>query len=157
MIRASALTPAAFAAFGQVLQGSGANTERAPFAARVRNGRPHAQLNITYLRVRPESGSVTIAALERHPHSNQTFVPLNGTRQLVVVCSSGRDGMPDLASLRAFVAGGGQAINYDANVWHAPRTAVCEPGEFIMFRWDDGSEDDTEWTQLSTPVTVTFA
>ena len=154
MIRALPLTAEAFAPFGQVLQGTGLATERKPFASRMHNARPDARPNMTYMRVVPESGPLRIAALERHPHSNQTFVPLNGTRQLIVVCGSDDRGAPDLETLRAFAAAGSQAINYDANVWHAPRIALSAPGEFIMFRWDDGSASDTEWLDLPSPILV---
>jgi ureidoglycolate hydrolase len=52
------------------------------------------------------------------------------------------------------LAGGGQAVNYDANVWHAPRTALSAPGEFVMFRWDDGTELDTETLALEQAIVV---
>jgi ureidoglycolate lyase len=146
------LTSEAFAPYGQVLQGSGAATERKPFASRMHNARPLAQPNMTYMRIAPEGRSVRIAVLERHPYSNQTFVPLNGTRQLVVVCPSLPDGRPQVDALHAFVAQGSQAVNYDANVWHAPRMALNAPGEFVMFRWDDGSALDTEMLELAVPV-----
>jgi ureidoglycolate lyase len=148
------LTAEAFAPYGQVLEGSGVATERKPFAARMHNGRPQAQPNMTYMRIAPEGRTVRIAVLERHPHSNQTFVPLGGTRQLVAVCPSAPDGKPLLAALAVFVTGGSQAINYDANVWHAPRMALNAPGEFVMFRWDDGSALDTELFELSAPIDV---
>ena len=31
---------------------------------------------------------------------------------------------------------------------------IGAPGEFVMFRWDDGSEDDTELRVPETPITV---
>ena len=37
---------------------------------------------------------------------------------------------------------------------HAPRTAIALPGEFIMFRWDDGSAVDTEKRPLQIPIEV---
>lgn len=153
-IRAERLTAEAFAPFGQVLQGTGAGAQRKPFASRMRNDRPAAQPNMTWMRVVPVAGSVRIDALERHPHSNQTFVPMNGTRHLVAVCPSAPDGSPLPSQLRIFVADGSQAVNYDADVWHAPRTALCAPGEFVMFRWDDGSALDTELRALEVPIVV---
>jgi ureidoglycolate lyase len=154
IVQAQPLTAQAFAPFGQVLAGTGPATERKAFAARMHNGRPGAQPNMTYMKVAPEAGALTIRELERHPHSNQAFVPLNGTRQLIAVCPSGPDGQPLLAELQVFVSAGGQAINYDANVWHAPRMALTAPGEFVMFRWDDGSAGDTELVALESPVAV---
>lgn len=153
-IVAEPLTAQAFAPFGQVLAGSGAGPERHPYAARMHNGRAQAQPNLTWMRVAPQPSPVTVTALERHPQSNQAFVPMNGTRQLVVVCPSAADGQPLLSQARAFVASGSQGINYDANVWHAPRVALCAPGEFAMFRWDDGGAQDTELVELAVPFVV---
>ncbi len=153
-VRAQPLTAQAFAPFGQVLAGTGAATERRPFAARMHNGRAGARPNMTYMKVAPQPAVASITELERHPHSNQAFVPLKGTRALIAVCPSGTEGQPLLAQLQVFVADGGQGVNYDANVWHAPRTALCEPGEFVMFRWDDGSVADTEVLKLEQPLAV---
>ena len=157
VIRPAPLTPDAFAPFGQVLQGTGAATERTAFASRKHNARPHAQPNMTYMKVAPATGPVRIDVLERHVHSNQTFIPLDGTRHLVAVCPSTAAGLPVVADLRVFVAEGNQAVNYDANVWHAPRTALSAPGEFVMFRWDDGTDLDTENLVLERAVTVDLA
>ncbi len=154
MIKSSPLTAEAFAAFGQLLQGSGAQTERQGFAARMESVRPDARPNMTYMKLIPATGSIRIEALERHPCSNQTFIPLTGTRHLVAVCPSAANGAPLIPQLKVFVAGGSQAVNYDADVWHAPRMALSAPGEFIMFRWDDGSDRDTELIQLETAVEV---
>jgi ureidoglycolate lyase len=152
---AEPLTAQAFAPFGQVIAGTGDGAERRPFLARMHNGRGQAQPNLTWMRIAPQPLPVTVAALERHPHSNQSFVPMNGTRQLVVVCPSGAGGEPLLPQARAFVASGSQGVNYDANVWHAPRVALCAPGEFAMFRWDDGGGEDTELIALQVPFLVT--
>lgn len=154
MIEAVPLTAEAFAPFGQVLQGSGAATERQGFAATMENGRTNARPNMTYMKLLPERGSVRITALERHPFSNQTFIPLNGTRHLVAVCPSTPEGAPVIAAMQVFIAEGSQAVNYNPNVWHAPRMALSAPGKFIMFRWDDGSDSDTEVMQLETALKV---
>jgi ureidoglycolate lyase len=154
VIVARPLTAEAFARYGQVLQGTGPETERKEFASRMQNGRPHARPNMTYMKVRPAAAPVLVRAVERHPFSNQTFVPLNGTQHLVAVCPSAPDGSPLVGQLEVFLASGSQAVNYDANVWHAPRTALGMPGEFVMFRWDDGGPLDTELVPLAAPVVV---
>lgn len=154
-IAAEPLTAQAFAPFGQVIAGTGDGPGRRPFLARMHNGRAQAQPNLTWMRIAPQPLPVTVTALERHPHSNQSFVPMNGTRQLVVVCPSDAHGDPLPSQARAFVASGSQGVNYDANVWHAPRVALCAPGEFAMFRWDDGGGEDTELVELPMPFLVT--
>ena len=148
------LTPDSFSSFGQVIMGSDKAPERTAFAARIENHRAKAKLNLTYLHIDPVKGPVSIEAMERHPYSNQVFVPLNGTRHLIVVCPSAKDGGPDISALKAFTADGSQTVNYYADVWHAPRTAIGGAGEFIMLRWDDGSAGDEELRPLGTTIRI---
>lgn len=154
MITAQPLTNDAFAPFGQLLQGSGAPTERRGFAALIENLRPDAMPNMTYMKLLPERTPIRVEALERHCFSNQTFIPLNGTRHLVAVCPSTPDGAPVISALQIFIAGGSQAVNYNKGVWHAPRMALSAPGEFVMFRFDNGGTRDTDLIQLDEAVEV---
>jgi ureidoglycolate lyase len=86
---------------------------------------------------------VLVDKLERHPHSAQTFIPLSPLRFLVVVCHSKADGSPDLDTLKAFVASGGQGVSYARNVWHHCLT-VFDPGAkfaVIMNMANQGDDD----------------
>ena len=154
IVKARPLVAEAFVPFGQVLMGHGTAPERHPYAARVENLRTDAKANITFMRVAPAAVPVRIVELERHPHSHQMFVPLNGTRHLVAVCPATDDGGPDLSRLAVFTAEGSQAVNYNAGVWHAPRTVLGGPGEFVMMRWDDGSAADTDLRPLDVEIEV---
>jgi ureidoglycolate lyase len=154
IIKAEPLTSELFAPYGQVLMGVGEGSERHNFAADMENFRTGAKPNMTFMRVALSNLPARIETLEQHPHSNQVFIPLNGTNQLVAVCPSTSDGKPIVEKLSAFVSTGSQSINYNARVWHAPRMAISEPGEFIMFRWDDGGPEDTVHYSLDDPVTV---
>ncbi len=156
-INANPLKPESFSPFGQVIMGNGKTPERVAFAAKIENHRAEAKLNLTYLHINPVKGPVSIEAMERHPYSHQIFVPLNGTRHLVVVCPSTNDGEPILSELRAFAAEGSQTVNYYAGVWHAPRTAIGGAGEFIMLRWDDGTANDEELRLLGAAIEIKLA
>ncbi len=153
-LEAQPLTAQSFAPFGHVIAGSGSGPERHPYIAEVENTRPRARANITFMRIAVTDPPVLLGVLERHPHSHQMFVPLNGTCQLVVVCPSLPSGAPDHAAAVAFVAAGNQAVNYAANVWHAPRTAIAGTGEFVMMRWDTGDEEDTQYIDLDPGIEV---
>jgi len=148
------LSQEAFAPYGQVIMAAQGIPERMPWAANATNLRPEAQANITYMSLDPAQYPVTIQELERHPFSHQMFVPLEGTQQLVLVCPSLPDGTPDLLKISAFEATGGQSVNYDANIWHAPRTVLFRPGAFVMLRWDTGLAADTEVHHLGAPLVV---
>lgn len=153
-VKAVPLTAAAFRPYGQVLEASEAGEHRREYAANAFNSRAQARLNTVYMKATVASGTVPVKLLERHPFSNQMFVPMNGTRNLVCVCPSDADGNPILSELRAFVAGAGQAFNFDPMVWHAPKQPVGGPGELVMQRWDDGTADDTELRHLDIPIDV---
>lgn len=148
------LTQEAFAPYGQVLMAQDSAPERIEWAALVDNRRPEANANITYMSLEPESYPVRITMLERHPFSNQMFVPLNGTNYLVLICPSYQDGSPNFAASKAFHATGQQTVNYNVGIWHAPRLVLNDQGSFIMMRWDTKSAEDTEFLSLKAPFII---
>lgn len=156
-VKAKPLTADAFAPFGQVLMGYETGVERHEFAAAIENRRTQAKPNMTFIRGAVAPSPVCVKAMERHEYSNQTFVPLNGTRYLVAVCPSDAAGGPDLSAIQVFAAEGAQAVNFNAGVWHAPNTVLATPGEFIMLRFDDGGAEDTELRALDEPIEVDFS
>ncbi|PHH80961.1 hypothetical protein CDD80_5171 [Ophiocordyceps camponoti-rufipedis] len=104
---------------------------------------------------------LAIPALERHPFTTQTFIPISSaaTTYLVVVCpcqspQKGDDdgvrlprwrGMPDLRGLRAFVASASQAVTYAAGTWHAPMMALGSHGQrldFVVVQFASGVADE---------------
>lgn len=76
---------------------------------------------------------VDVTALERHPYTNQAFLPMgeeSRKKYLVVVAKNGEDDKPDISSLRAFVAAGNQGIVYKTAVWRE----CCSPALLKIFR-----------------------
>ena len=105
----------------------------------------------------PVAGSsVTITALERHPHSTQSFIPIRSGRWLVALAPTLSDGSPDMANVRAFLAGPEDAICIHRNVWHAGLTALDGPAEFAMMMWRADAGDDGIVHTLATPLTLTI-
>ncbi len=101
----------------------------------------------------PVTGStVTITALERHPHSTQSFLPIRAGRWLVVLAPTLPDGTPDMANVRAFLAGPEDAICIGRNVWHAGLTVLDGPAEFAMMMWRADAGDDGIVHELATPL-----
>ena len=98
--------------------------------------------------------AVTIAALERHPHSTQSFVPIRAGRWLVVLAPTLADGLPDMANVRSFMAGPEDAICIQRNVWHAGLTVLDGPAEFGMMMWRADAGDDGILHQLASPLTL---
>ena len=76
-----------------------------------------------------------LQVLERHPYTNQAFIPMGkgsgeglvdpGVAYLVTVAKNGKDGRPDLTTLRAFVATAAQGIVYNTAVWRTSFTLVA--------------------------------
>jgi ureidoglycolate hydrolase len=95
-----------------------------------------------------------LKVLERHPHSPQTFIPLDEGRYLVVACHSSAEDEPDLATLRAFIATSTQIVTFAQSVWHHPLTILDGPMEFaVAMTLVKGAEND-EFFQLTTPLSV---
>lgn len=151
------LTAEAFALFGQVIQAYG-DPDGAPRGTRVtsanqgtaRKFHKLAPLAASYPAELGGTGGISVfrcgpvdaqpgtrwevRRLERHPYTNQAFVPMSGAADapdqltdpgrgyLVVVAQNGQDDKPDLTTLRAFVANGGQGVVYDTGIWRKLRT-----------------------------------
>ncbi len=145
---AELLSPAAFAAFGDV-------AER-PIGVRRRylltsDDRATVAANFSFWissAAKVVSLPLRIVTLERHPYSAQTFVPLGRSRYLAVVCGAAADGQPDLATLRCFIAGPQQSVTFARNVWHHPSTVLDETMEFAVAMGVTGRNDDDVFVDI---------
>ncbi len=152
---AKPLIAAAFEPYGEVIDlGQGDPGTRDSFAAAMDNRRPDARLNVSVSRAHETPVPLLVKWMERHPHSGQTFVPIELSRYLMLVAPSDNEGQPRMDRLEAFVAGPGQGINYRAGVWHHPFTALDRPSECLVLRFDDGSDEDTEWFEVADGPTI---
>jgi ureidoglycolate lyase len=152
-ITAEPLTAEAFAPFGEVFTRP-ADPGRLDPRLLLENGRPGARPMVTLIRVAPKQVPLEVTMLERHPHSSQTFVPVQVARYLVIVAPKQPGGGPDLAQVRAFIVAGNQGVNYHRDTWHHGLTVLDKEGEFAVFMWNDGSDEDTEFLPLSESFVV---
>ncbi len=153
-LKVELLTPAAFAAFGAVISADAARkvfainqgtTQR--FHALARVELDGGQAAISLARAQPFALPLTISMLERHPLGSQAFVPLNGTRWVIVVAES-----PN-STPRAFLADRGQGVQYHRGTWHHPLIALDQGGDFLVVdRVGDG--DNCEEVQLAQQWTI---
>ncbi|WDD93825.1 ureidoglycolate lyase [Burkholderia sp. FERM BP-3421] len=138
-----ALTPEAFAPFGDVIQTEGAKqipinlgtTIRFHDLAKVDAADAGGRTLVNLFRGQPRALPFEVRMLERHPLGSQAFVPLNDKPYLVVVAPAGD---LDPARIRAFVTQGWQGVNYAKGVWHHPLIALGEVSDFIVV--DRGGE-----------------
>lgn len=103
-----------------------------------------------------DTKAIAITFLERHPHSTQTFVPLKVGRWIVLLAPTLADGTPDLANVRAYLAGPEDAVCINRNVWHAGLTVLDRPAEVGMMMWRSaaGPADDGIVFELKTPIVL---
>lgn len=147
IVTARAIDNDSFAPYGQLLDVPPI-PGRYDFSAELHNGRTDAAPNLLLARTDVTPLPLDIEAMERHPHSSQTFFPLQAARYLVMVCPAAADGSPDLERLDAFIIGGAQGINYNPGTWHHPLTALDSAASFAALVWENGSAADTEWYTL---------
>ncbi|WP_296578211.1 ureidoglycolate lyase [Xanthobacter sp.] len=156
------LTAEAFRPFGQVLVADATYTvnlghaDRTDLLANLAHRETTPQLCLSHFDVRPMALPATITELEAHPYTAQVFLPITESRPVVVVALAGADGRPDPETLAAFLGAPGQAILYDAGVWHAGLTTASDPGHFLMAMWR-GSRPDTLVEPLFRPLVVDLA
>ncbi|KAG6898158.1 hypothetical protein C0992_004145 [Termitomyces sp. T32_za158] len=151
------LTPEGFASFGKVIQGytdphgvpkgikvtlanagSAYKFHKLSLIESSYSSEAGASSAISLYRCQPcqdiTSGCLELKVLERHPFTNQAFIPMGsgtgegikdpGLKYLVVVAHNGVDDRPDLGTLRAFVASAAQGVVYNTAIWHQPMTVL---------------------------------
>jgi len=120
-----------------------------------------ATLGLSVYRCQPVQatmgGFLDVTVLERHPYTTQAFVPMGGGGQegdevlkdpgntyLVVVAKNGADDQPDMSTLRAFMASGGQGIMYKEGQWHQPMTVLGKYMDFTCVETQIGNGDPSD-------------
>ena len=138
-----ALTKAAFAPFGEILEADEAPDKiinqgmcgRHHDLATLDFVDGHAGISIFDAQVR--ALPYELAMMERHPEGSQAFVPMSYFPFLIIVASDA-NGAPHLP--RAFLSNAGQGINFHRNTWHGVLTPLHAPGLFcVVDRIGDGA------------------
>lgn len=107
---------------------------------------------------RVKTGSeVDIVVLERHPKTNQAFVPLGqaspagakagkGSYVVMAALPKPNNGDPDLSTLRVFTVPASQGISFNAGIWHNPLMTADEQMDFACIEtFDKGDKVDTDF------------
>ncbi|MGB3177846.1 MAG: ureidoglycolate lyase [Albidovulum sp.] len=130
------LTTAAFAAFGDVLDASGAPDKiinqglcgRYHDRAQLDFG-PEGRAGLSVFKAAPRSLPYQLDMVERHPDGSQAFIPMSPDSFLVIVAPD-ENGVPGRP--RAFLTAPGQGINLHRNIWHGVLAPLAEPGLFAV-------------------------
>jgi ureidoglycolate lyase len=154
-IRAEALTAAAFAPFGDVLEAAG--EFRAINAGLCARHHDRARLDfsdgragISIFDAVPRALPYAFDLVERHPMGSQAFLPMTPAPFLVIVApdDGDRPGPP-----RAFLTSGAQGINLHRGTWHGVLTPLQAPGLFAVVDRIGAGANLQEWTYPA-PFTV---
>jgi ureidoglycolate lyase len=148
------ITAEAFAPFGQLLAPGPFGGPRRDWIDVLQNGRAEAKPRLSLAALAPTSLPITAVRMERHVHSSQAFVPVDCAAYLVLVAPHGSDGEPDVSRLRAFRVPGDTGINYRADTWHHPMTALERDGRFVVLTFVDGTAGDEQFVPLPEEVTI---
>jgi ureidoglycolate lyase len=142
-IQAEALSAAAFAPFGDVIEIEGREfrwindrTSRrfddlAHIDVTEGGGRPL----LSVFEAIPRSLPLPVRMLERHPCSSQAFIPLDPRPFLIVVAEHGAtlpDGAVSIGPVRAYLSSGRQGVNFRRNTWHHPLIALGQISRFLV-------------------------
>lgn len=154
-IVAQQLTAEAFAPFGYVSETGDISSQLSvPHAYEGAQEATLPLLNI--VRMKGIAERAEVSQLEIHPYSNQTFLPLDSTPSMIVVCEKAPDGTPDASSIKAFIAQPNQIVTYRQGVLHHLLTPIGAKGLFAMTMRQTGRGDDTVLYELAKPVRVTI-
>ncbi len=143
-------TAEAFAPYGFVLEASSprplevnlGTAHRHDVAVLATDSRPGSRLVTSVFATQEQTLPVTLAMLERHPHSDQVIASMRGGRVVLAVALPDEKGHPRLDTLKAFVFQPGSGVIYRAGVWHHPMVGLDADGLFLVQSWQDGSAED---------------
>ncbi len=154
-----ALTPEAFAPFGVVVEtrrispqviNQGLTRKYAdlfPLDCNHEGGRVAVHLYRSSAHQLP----IEISGLERHPLGSQAFWPLHNGSWVIVVAPPAPE--PDEGAIRAFMASGGQAVQYHRGTWHHYQISLGVESDYLVFdREGDGNNCDE--ILLSEPLLI---
>jgi len=137
-MKPEALTSAAFAPFGDVIETDGRESrlindgtclrfdDLAQIDVLEQGGRP----GLSIFAADPRPSPLRVRVLERHPLASQAFIPLQSQPFLVIVAEEGRT--PVAERVRAYLSSGRQGVNYRRNVWHHPLIALTPDARFLV-------------------------
>jgi ureidoglycolate lyase len=145
---------AAFMPFGQLIPPQTPGHGRQELIEELQNGRASARMRLSMATVEPKALPLAAVQMERHVHSSQAFVPVDCASYLVLVAPHGADEMPDLGKLRAFRVPGDTGINYRADTWHHPLSALERTGRFAVLTFVDGTAGDEQFVDLPREVII---
>ena len=158
-IKATPLTAEAFVEFGSVIEADGDPSfmindglcGRFHDVARPQTVDKEGAVAISVGKSDSLSLPLALPMVERHPLGSQAFVPMNGTRFIVIVApdENGKPGTP-----KAFLTNGAQGIQYKPNCWHGVLAPLSGPSDFLIVD-RIGSGKNLEEYHFDTPFTVT--
>jgi len=160
---AQALTPAAFAPFGDVIAPA-RNGNSSP----INEGTAQRFDDLTQLDVSEQGGEACVTIFrtqdgthvapyaltmfERHLLGSQSFVPMAQGRVLVVVTQG--DDTPDEDAIQAFIVEPGQGVTLRRGVWHHPMITIGGADVFVIER--RAAEVDCEIARIKGCFVVTL-
>ena len=148
------LTPEGFAPYGYVISGDRGDVEGKPanqgtakrfnWLGPIEDERPgESRLNLCLFRCSPRTGwPIRVEILEKHPLTTQVIVPMNAHRYVVLVGERTEGDVPDLSTLRAFVATAREGVAYHPGTWHHPLLALDHETDFTSLVWEDETAGD---------------
>lgn len=149
------ITAEAFAPFGGLLPAREIGQPRFELIEQLQNLRASAKPRLSLAAVAPAKPlPLTAVEMERHVFSSQAFVPYDCQSYLVLVAPHGRDDLPDISGARAFRVPGNVGVNYRADTWHHPLTALDGPARFVVLTFVDGTAADEQFVALSELITI---
>jgi ureidoglycolate lyase len=153
------LTREAFLPFGELITFAGARhypindgtTERHHDLALIDVSDQGGKPLINLFRSGPRPLPFEIKVMERHLLGSQAFIPLSKRPYLIIVAAPGPF---DERTMRIFLAGRGEGVNYAKGAWHHGLFALYEESEFIVID-RGGPAVDCEEVSLCRPIRIT--
>ena len=142
-IKAVSISDEVFINYGEVLNRNNTKSgESLPWRSKPASEKSPLQFSL--VNFAKKSLPLSVSSLKKNTSSSETYIPSKEqSKYLVVVCLAGKNELPDLFHIKAFVANGNQVVSIKSGVWYLDIVPIENDAEFFVLSGENEQKTHT--------------